>query len=116
MAFSYRLLIAPVVFCTCWSTQAPAFDLSTQSLVVSAYATSKVTSAPFDHKLILAAQDDAAAFIATDGQWRGARLESALDYLRHTQPKLNASDLELAQAILVQKSSLYFGVIPCVAR
>ena len=55
-----RLLIAPVVFCTCWSTQAPAFDLSTQSLVVSAYATSKVTSAPFDHKLILAAQDDAA--------------------------------------------------------
>src|SRR5471032_2327942 len=69
MAFSYRLLIVPVVFCACWSTQALAFDLSTQSLVVSAYATSKVTSAPFDHKLILAAQDDAAAFIATDGQW-----------------------------------------------
>ncbi|WP_421553408.1 DUF2388 domain-containing protein [Pseudomonas yamanorum] len=102
MAFSYRLLIAPVMFCACWSTQVLAFDLSTQSLVVSAYATSKVTSAPFDHKLILAAQDDAAAFIATDGQWRGARLESALDYLRQTQPKLNASDLELAQAILVQ--------------
>jgi len=102
MAFSYRLLIVPVMFCACWSTQVLAFDLSTQSLAVSAYATSKVTSAPFDHKLILAAQDDAAAFIATDGQWRGARLESALDYLRQTQPKLNASDLELAQAILVQ--------------
>ena len=102
MAFSYRLLIVPVLFCACWSPLASAFDLSTQSLVVSAYATSKVTSAPFDHKLILAAQDDAAAFIATDGQWRGARLESALDYLRRTQPKLHASDLELAQAILVQ--------------
>ena len=66
------------------------------------YATSKVTSAPFDNKLVLAARDDADAFIATDGQWRGARLESALDYLRRTQPKLHASDLELAQAILVQ--------------
>ncbi|MGA9703872.1 DUF2388 domain-containing protein [Pseudomonas sp.] len=106
MAFSYRLLTTPVVasvlFFTAWSPLASAFDLSTQSTVVSAYATSKVTSAPFDRKVVMAAQDDAAAFIATEGQWRGARLESALDYLRRAQPKLNASDLELAQAILVQ--------------
>jgi uncharacterized protein (TIGR02448 family) len=32
-----------------------------------------VTSAPFDHKLLLAARDDAAAFIASDGQLSGAR-------------------------------------------
>jgi len=102
MAFSYRLLIVPVLLCAAWSPLASAFDLTTQSTVASAYATSKVTSAPFDRKVIMAAQDDAAAFIATDGQWRGARWESALDYLRHSQPKLNASDLELAQAILVQ--------------
>jgi uncharacterized protein (TIGR02448 family) len=102
MAFSYRLLIVPVMFSACWSPLASAFDLSTQSTVVSAYATSKATSAPFDRKWVLAAQDDAAAFIATDGRWRGARLESALDRLRRSQPKLNASDLELAQAILVQ--------------
>jgi uncharacterized protein (TIGR02448 family) len=102
MVFSYRLLIVPVLFCTAWSSSASAFDLTTQGTVASAYATSKVTSAPFDRKVILAAQDDAAAFIATDGQWRGVRLESALGYLRHSQPKLNASDLELAQAILVQ--------------
>ncbi len=102
MAFSYRLLIVPVLFCAGWSSLASAFDLTTQGTVASAYATSKVTSAPFDRKVMLAAQDDAAAFIATDGQWRGARLESALDYLRRTQPKLNASDRELAQAILVQ--------------
>ncbi|NCE84581.1 DUF2388 domain-containing protein [Pseudomonas sp. Q1] len=101
MAFSYRLLFVPVLICACWSPLASAFDVSTQSTVISAYATSKVTSAPFDRKRILAARD-AAAYIATDGQWRGARLESALDYLRRTQPKLNASDLELAQAILVQ--------------
>ncbi|KJZ56133.1 DUF2388 domain-containing protein [Pseudomonas marginalis] len=102
MVFSYRLLIVPVVFFCGLSPLASAFDLTTQSTVVSAYATSKVTSAPFDKKVIMAAQDDAAAFIATDGEWRGARLESALDYLRRSQPKLNASDLELAQAILVQ--------------
>ena len=101
MAFSYRLLIVPVLFCSAWSAVASAFDLTTQSTVASAYATSKVTSAPFDRKIV-AAQDDAAAFIATDGQWRGARLESALDYLRRSHPKLNASDRELAQAILVQ--------------
>ncbi|WP_447096135.1 DUF2388 domain-containing protein [Pseudomonas sp. CF10PS3] len=102
MAFSYRLLIVPVVFFAGWSSLASAFDLTIQSTVASAYATSKVTSAPFDRKVVVAAQDDAAAFIATDGQWRGARLESALDYLRRNQPKLHASDLELAQAILVQ--------------
>ena len=38
---------------------------------------------------------------ATVGR-RVARLESALDYLRRTEPKLKSSDLELAQAILVQ--------------
>ena len=97
MAFSYRLVLVPVMFAAGWSPLASAFDLSTQSTVVSAYA-----SAPFDRKCVLAAQDDAAAFIATDGRWRGARLESALDRLRRSQPKLNASDLELAQAILVQ--------------
>ncbi|MGY2401177.1 DUF2388 domain-containing protein [Pseudomonas sp. SDO5271_S396] len=102
MAFSYRRLILPVLFCACGSPLASAFDLTTQNTVVTAYATSKVTSAPFDRKVVLAAREDAAAFIATDGRWRGARLESALDRLRHTRPKLNASDLELAQAILVQ--------------
>lgn len=101
MAFTYRLFIIPIAFCAGWSPLAAAFDLSTQGTVASAYATSKVTSAPFDRKVV-AARDDAAAFIATDGQFKGARLESALDYLRRTQPKLNASDRELAQAILVQ--------------
>ena len=102
MAFSYRLFIVPVLFSACWSPWVSAFDVTLQSAVASAYATSKVTSAPFDKKVIVAARDDAAAFIATDGQWRGARLESALVYLRRTQPKLHVSDLELAQAILVQ--------------
>jgi len=105
MRFLQNLLLIPAFFVASWSGVAQAFDafnLSTQGTVVSGYATSMVTSAPFDHKLLVAAQDDAAAFIASDGQLRGAQLESALDYLRWTQPKLHASDLELAQAILVQ--------------
>ncbi|WP_430757472.1 DUF2388 domain-containing protein [Pseudomonas protegens] len=95
-------LFAPLLIAVCWASSVQAFDLTTQSSVITAYATSQVTSAPFDHKLLLNAQDDAAAFIATDGQLRGARLESALKYLRQHQAKLHASDLELAQAILVQ--------------
>ncbi|SQG00946.1 Holliday junction resolvasome, helicase subunit [Paucimonas lemoignei] len=77
-------------------------DTSTQGVVITGYVTSKVTTAPFDRKLIIAAQDDAAVFVATDGELRGAQLESALMALRQTEPKLSASDLELAQAILVQ--------------
>ncbi|MBH8614240.1 DUF2388 domain-containing protein [Pseudomonas mohnii] len=105
MRFLSNLFISPVLLAAIYSGSAQAFDafnLSTQGTVASGYATSIVTSAPFDHKLLLAARDDAAAFIASDGQLRGAQLESALNYLRRTQPKLHASDLELAQAILVQ--------------
>ncbi|WP_285422717.1 DUF2388 domain-containing protein [Pseudomonas sp. efr-133-TYG-103a] len=96
-----RLLIA-MTASLIFTSQAQAFDTTTQSLIKSGYATSQVTTGPFDNKLILAAQDDAAAFIASEGQLRGAQLESALMYLRQTRPKLHASDLELAQAILVQ--------------
>ncbi|MCI0992420.1 DUF2388 domain-containing protein [Pseudomonas corrugata] len=102
MRFTSDLPIVLFLVAACWSVSAQAFDVSTQQLVVSGYATSMVTSAPFDHKLIVAARDDAAAFVASEGQLRGARLESALAYLRQTQPKLHVSDLELAQAILVQ--------------
>ena len=97
MRFSSLALLA-----LCWTHTAHAFDLTTQNVVLSGYVTSKVTSAPFDHKLIRAAQDDAAVFVASDGQIRGAQMESALRYLRQNPPKLNVSDLELAQIILVQ--------------
>ena len=105
MRFLSSISITAVFFAACCSGSAHAFDafnLSTQGTVASGYATSMVTSAPFDHKLLIAARDDAAAFIASDGQLRGSQLEAALIYLRRTQPKLHASDLELAQAILVQ--------------
>lgn len=102
MRFLSNLLIPSVLFTSCWATSVDAFDVSTQNTVVSGYATSMVSSAPFDRKLLLAAHDDAAAFVASDGQLRGAQLESALHYLRKSRPKLHVNDLELAQVILVQ--------------
>ncbi|WP_449430362.1 DUF2388 domain-containing protein [Pseudomonas putida] len=81
---------------------AHAMDTTTQSLVITGYVTSQVTTAPFDRKLVRQARDDAAAFVASDGMIRGARLEAALDSLRHTCAHHSVGDLELAREILVQ--------------
>ena len=102
MRFLTKLLIPCALFSTFWATSVDACDVSTQNTVVTVWATGMVSSAPFDRKLIIAAHDDAAAFVASDGELRGAQLESALHYLRKSRPKLHVSDLELAQAILVQ--------------
>ena len=39
--------LLPLLLALCASTAAQAFDLTTQSLVIAGYATSKVTTAPF---------------------------------------------------------------------
>jgi uncharacterized protein (TIGR02448 family) len=64
------LLITPMTYLL-WAAQAQALDVSTQTLVKTGYVTSQVTTAPFDRKLIVEAQDDAAAFIASDGASSG---------------------------------------------
>jgi uncharacterized protein (TIGR02448 family) len=54
-----------------------------------------------DDKVVLAARDDAASFVASDGAIRGAQLEAALRHLREQHPQARqASDIELAKAIL----------------
>lgn len=56
-----------------------------------------------DDKVILQARSDAASFVASNGQLRGARLEAALRLLRETRAEARAaSDLQLAQAILAR--------------
>ena len=56
-----------------------------------------------DDKVVLQARDDAAAFVASDGRVRGARLESALRLLREKRAEARvASDMELARAILAR--------------
>ncbi|MBB3103248.1 DUF2388 domain-containing protein [Azomonas macrocytogenes] len=76
-----------------------AFDATTDATVRTVYVTSKISSSPFDNKLILEARDDAASFVASGGALRGARLEAALHRLREKWSKQD-SDMELAEAIL----------------
>ncbi|MDZ3994415.1 DUF2388 domain-containing protein [Pseudomonas sp. Teo4] len=94
--------LLPLLFAAVGMAQAHAMDTTTQSLVITGYVTSQVTTAPFDRKLVRQARDDAAAFVASDGLIRGARLEAALGALRHNGVRHSVGDLELAEAILVQ--------------
>ena len=69
----------------------------------SAGASSAGSSSSGDDKVVLQARDDAASFVASDGRIRGAQLESALQLLRERdETARQASDLQLAQAILTQ--------------
>lgn len=94
--------LPPLLIALACVGNAHAFDATTQSLVITGYVTSQVTAAPFDRKLVAAARDDAAAFVASDGQIRGARLQAAMDALRQRSASLSVGDRELAEAILVQ--------------
>ena len=56
------------------------------------------------HKLIVAAQDDASSFVASDGGIRGPYLEAAMQKVRAENPGLQATDMELANAILAKNA------------
>ena len=63
--------------------------------------TSDTTTSVRDMKVVQAARDDAASFVASEGAIRGVKLESALAQIRQQAPQLNtATDAQLAQAIL----------------
>ncbi|AWY41822.1 DUF2388 domain-containing protein [Pseudomonas putida] len=73
--------------------------------VISSGATTGSTYLTFkDHKLIIAAQDDASSFVASDGGIRGPYLEAAMQKVRADNPGLQASDMELANAILAKNA------------
>ena len=63
--------------------------------------TSDTTTSIRDSKIIREAHDDAASFVASEGEIRGAHLEAAFDTLRTRVPEArDASDQVLAEAIL----------------
>lgn len=72
--------------------------LSSGATTGSTYLTSR------DHKLVLAAQEDAGSFVASDGAIREPFLESAMRQVRAEHPGLQASDMELANAILARNA------------
>lgn len=69
------------------------------SLANSAEVSSDASSSLRDDKRVRAARDEAASFVASDGELRGAQLEAALRLLRGT---LAGDDMQLAQAILAR--------------
>ncbi|MFB4248170.1 DUF2388 domain-containing protein [Pseudomonas idahonensis] len=63
--------------------------------------TSDTTTSIRDSKVVREAHDDAASFVASNGDIRGAQLEAAFTALRAQLPEArNASDQVLAEAIL----------------
>lgn len=73
--------------------------------IISSGATTASTYLTFkDHKLIVAAQDDAGSFVASDGAIRGPFLEAAMRQVRADNPGVQASDMELANAILAKNA------------
>ncbi len=89
------LLLAALVVGSASASAAGLRDiLSSGATTASTYLTFK------DKKLIVPAHDEASSFVASGGEIRGPYLEAALQQLRAENPSLQASDMELASAIL----------------
>ncbi|MEK2690034.1 DUF2388 domain-containing protein [Bdellovibrio sp. GT3] len=68
--------------------------------VVGPFMTTKNAMSPEQYKVLVAAKDDAAIFVGTDGEVRTVRLQRALEVVRKADPRAVASDLEIAEALL----------------
>lgn len=99
-----RLLGAAALLTLAANANATSLIVTTDAIVgalkATSDATSDATSSLRDNKIVRAARDDAASFVATDGAIRGVKLESAFDHIRQQAPQLQATDAQLAQAIL----------------
>lgn len=97
-----RLLAAASMLALATQAGATSFVVTTDWLSDMTGSTSDATSSSTkdDDKIVRAAKDDAASFVASQGQIRGAHLEAAVTLIRGKQPQLQASDMQLAEAIL----------------
>lgn len=82
--------------------------VATSNIIVRAFGrsidfTSDTTTSIRDSKIVQDAHDDAASFVASRGDIRGAQLEAALNTIRQRVPEArDASDQVLAEAILAR--------------
>ncbi|MDD1956606.1 DUF2388 domain-containing protein [Pseudomonas sp. 8209] len=99
-----RLLGSAMLLALASTAHASSFVVTTDTVVrgvaASTNATSDASSSLRDDKIVRAARDDAASFVASQGAIRGVKLESAFAHIRQQAPTLQASDAQLAQAIL----------------
>lgn len=100
-------LIALALLFTVFSAQAQTL-VATSNIIVRALDrtfdfTSDTTTSIRDSKIVLAARDDAASYVASAGAIRGVQLEAALAAIRARVPEAQgASDQVLAEAILAR--------------
>lgn len=98
------LLAAIALFSFAGAASASSFigttDAIGSSLVNTVEATSDATSSVGNNKIVLDARDDAASFVGSAGHLRGVQLEAALTHIREQLPALDATDMQLAEAIL----------------
>ena len=100
------LLAAPLALAVAAGTAQAQTLVATSNIVVRALDrsinfASDVTSRISDMKVVVEAREDAASFVASAGEIRGAQLEAALQSIRQQLPEAqSASDLQLAEAIL----------------
>jgi uncharacterized protein (TIGR02448 family) len=57
-------------------------------------------------KVIVAAQEDAVTFVASNGEIRGAQLSQAIKLIKEVAPQVTSTDMELAVAIVNATPSL----------
>ncbi len=95
---SLPLLCFPFLSVQPWPTVSRRNVISSGATTGSTYLTFK------DHKLVVAAQDDAGSFVASDGGIRRPYLEAAMQKVRADNPGLQATDMELANAILAKNA------------
>ena len=101
------LLIAAAAAVSVLSPLAHAQSVvATSNIIVRAFGrsidfTSDTTTSIRDSKVVREAHDDAASFVASNGDIRGVQLEAAFSTLRERVPEARgASDQVLAEAIL----------------
>lgn len=96
-----RLLVAATLLGLSAGASAASFYTTSDAVSETVGSVTGTSGSFSDDKVVLAARDDAASFVASDGAIRGAHLEAALRHLRELLPAARqASDAELARAIL----------------
>lgn len=99
--YAAALIVAALPLSAHAQTLVATSNIIVRALDRSINFTSDTTTSIRDMKVVVEARDDAASFVASQGDIRGARLEAAFVALRAKLPDANeVDDQTLAEAIL----------------
>ncbi|NBA97217.1 DUF2388 domain-containing protein [Pseudomonas sp. R5(2019)] len=100
----FKFAVAAIALLSLPVGSAMADDTFWRNVITSGATTGSSYLTSRDHKMVVAAQDDAGSFVASEGQIRGPYLEAAMRKVRAENPDLKASDMDLANAILAKNA------------